>query len=89
MAQQDLVESPVKELVRRFLITFVLGVVVYRLGVFIPIPGVNADALKSIIDGGLGGEGNALKAMLAYANMFNGGAIAQASIFGLGITPYI
>lgn len=89
MAQQDLVESPVKELVRRFLITFVLGVVVYRLGVFIPIPGVNADALKSIIDGGLGGDGNALKAMLAYANMFNGGAIAQASIFGLGITPYI
>ena len=89
MAQQDLIESPVKELVRRFIITFILGVVVYRLGVFIPIPGVNADALKSIIEGGLGGDGNALKAMLAYANMFNGGAIAQASIFGLGITPYI
>ncbi|MBN8524798.1 MAG: preprotein translocase subunit SecY [Planctomycetes bacterium] len=89
MAQQDLVESPVKELVRRFLITFVLGVVIYRLGVFIPIPGVDAAALKSIITGGLGGESDPVKAMLAYANMFNGGAIAQASIFGLGITPYI
>jgi preprotein translocase subunit SecY len=89
MAQQDLVESPVKELVRRFLITFVLGVVVYRLGVFVPIPGVNADALKAIVTGGLGGDADPLKAMLAYANMFNGGAIAQASIFGLGITPYI
>jgi len=89
MAQQDLVESPVKELVRRFLITFVLGVVVYRLGVFIPIPGVDALALKSIITGGMGGDSDPLKAMLAYANMFNGGAIAQASIFGLGITPYI
>lgn len=89
MAQQDLVESPVKELVRRFLITFVLGVVIYRLGVFIPIPGVDAAALKSIVTGGLGGDSDPLKAMLAYANMFNGGAIAQASIFGLGITPYI
>jgi preprotein translocase subunit SecY len=91
MAQQDLVESPVKELVRRFLITFLLGVVVYRLGVFVPIPGVDAAALKAIITGGLGagGDSDPLKAMLAYANMFNGGAIAQASIFGLGITPYI
>jgi len=89
MAQQDLVESPVKELIRRFLITFVLGVVVYRLGVFVPIPGVDAAALKQIITGGLGGDADPLKAMLAYANMFNGGAIAQASIFGLGITPYI
>lgn len=89
MAQQDLIESPVKELVRRFLVTLVLGVVVYRLGVFIPIPGVDSGALKSLVDGGMGGEGSPLKAMLAYANMFNGGAIAQASIFGLGITPYI
>lgn len=86
MAQQDLVESPVKELLRRFLITFVLGVVVYRLGTFVPIPGVDAHALKAMITG----SGNdALQAMIAYANMFNGGAIAQASIFGLGITPYI
>lgn len=89
MAQQDLVGSPVKELFRRFLVTFILGVVVYRLGVFIPIPGVDANALKGIVEGGLGGEGSPLKAMLAYANMFNGGAIATASIFGLGITPYI
>jgi preprotein translocase subunit SecY len=89
MAQQDLVESPVKELVRRFLITLLLGVVIYRLGVFIPIPGVDAETLKSIITGGMGGDNDPLKAMLAYANMFNGGAIAQASIFGIGIMPYI
>jgi len=89
MAQQDLVESPVRELIRRFIITFVLGVVAYRLGVFVPIPGVNADALHNIVSAGLGGQADPLKAMLAYANMFNGGAIAQASIFGLGITPYI
>jgi len=87
MAQQDLVESPVKELVRRFLVTFVLGVVVFRLGTFVPIPGVDAQALKAMITGA--GSGDALQAMIAYANMFNGGAIQQASIFGLGITPYI
>ena len=89
MAQQDLVENPVRELIRRFIVTFVLGVVVYRLGSFVPIPGVDADALKALVSAGTGDANDPLKAMIAYANMFNGGAIAQASIFGLGITPYI
>jgi preprotein translocase subunit SecY len=88
MAQQDLSESPVKELVRRFFVTFLLGVIVYRLGVFIPIPGVNSDALQKIIHPE-GGEAGPLSEMLRYADMFNGGAIANASVFGLGITPYI
>ncbi|MCX8040820.1 MAG: preprotein translocase subunit SecY [Planctomycetota bacterium] len=88
MAQQDIGEDPVKELLKRFFVTFLLGVVIYRLGVFIPIPGVNAEALNQLVTAGMGGN-DPLRAMLAYANMFNGGAIAQASIFGLGITPYI
>src|SRR3954471_3455347 len=87
MVDKDLSESPVKELARRFLITFLLGVVVYRLGVFVPIPGINTDALARLVEGKDGGEG--LGTLLRYANMFNGGAIANASIFGLGITPYI
>ena len=37
----DLGENPVRELARRFLVTFLLGVVIYRLGVFVPIPGVD------------------------------------------------
>jgi preprotein translocase subunit SecY len=81
--------NPVRELAKRFLITFLLGVVVYRLGVVVPIPGVNAEVLKGIVEGALGGEGNPLGAMLRYADMFNGGAIGNASIFGLGIMPYI
>lgn len=89
MAQQDLVENPVRELIRRFIVTFVLGVVIYRLGTFVPIPGVDAAALKALVSTGSGDANDPLKAMIAYANMFNGGAIAQASIFGLGITPYI
>ncbi|MBA2482369.1 MAG: preprotein translocase subunit SecY [Planctomycetes bacterium] len=88
MADKDLSESPVRELTRRFLITFLLGVVVYRLGVFVPIPGIDAKALASLVEG-KGGEADGLGALLRYANMFNGGAIANASIFGLGITPYI
>ena len=85
----DLGGNPVKELARRFFITFLLGVVVYRLGVFIAIPGVDASVLKDKVTG-LGGSGdNALASIIAFADMFNGGAIANASIFGLGITPYI
>ncbi len=88
MADKDLTESPVKELARRFLITFLLGVVVYRLGTFVPIPGIDANELAKLVED-KGGDNNGLGSLLRYANMFNGGAIANASIFGLGITPYI
>src|SRR4051812_14854552 len=87
MLDKDLNESPVRELARRFFITFLLGVVVYRLGVFIAIPGVDADVLKQKVTGA--GDNSALGSIIAFADMFNGGAIANASIFGLGITPYI
>ena len=80
-------ESPVRELVRRFLITLLLGVVIYRLGVFIPIPGVDASVLKAKVAGV--GDDSVLTSIIAFADMFNGGAIMNASIFGLGITPYI
>lgn len=89
MADKDLSENPVRELARRFFITFLLGVVVYRIGVYVPIPGVNVEVLKKTVLEGSGGEDSALGAILRYADMFNGGAIQNASIFGLGITPYI
>ncbi len=86
MADTDTIaKNPVNELAKRFLITLVLGVVVYRLGIVVPIPGINVQALKELVtqsDNGLG-------AVLRYANMFNGGAITSASIFSLGIMPYI
>jgi len=88
MADQDLSTNPVRELVRRFLITLLIGVVVYRFGTFIPIPDVNVEALRSLL--GIGkSDGSAVNMILRYADMFNGGAIANASIFGLGIMPYI
>jgi preprotein translocase subunit SecY len=79
-------ESPVRELLRRFLVTFILGVVVYRLGVFITIPGVDPSVLKAKVAGA--GDG-ILSSVISMMDMFNGGAIMNSSIFGLGITPYI
>ncbi len=87
MLDKDLNESPVRELVRRFLITFLLGVVMYRLGVFITIPGVDAAVLQGKVKGA--GDNSALSQIIHFADMFNGGAIMNSSIFGLGITPYI
>ncbi|MHC5067096.1 MAG: preprotein translocase subunit SecY [Planctomycetota bacterium] len=86
MTDADLGSNPYKQLLRRFLVTIVLAVVVYRLGVVVPVPGVNIETLKEAISGGSDG---AMGAVLRWANMFNGGAIANGSVFGLGIMPYI
>jgi preprotein translocase subunit SecY len=86
VAGSDLSERPARELFRRFLITFLLGVVVYRLGCYVPIPGVSAESLSNLVKDA---DGGALSAILRYADMFSGGAIQNASIFGLGVTPYI
>jgi len=83
----DLSGNPSKELLRRFLVTFFLGVVVFRLGSFISIPGVDASVLRHMVSGS--GDEGALAQVIRFADMFNGGAIQNASIFGLGITPYI
>ncbi len=88
MADTELSQSPAKELFKRFLITFLIGVVIYRIGVYLPIPGIDVDALSNLVKDKTGQNGG-LGTLLRYANMFNGGAIGNASIFGLGITPYI
>jgi preprotein translocase subunit SecY len=72
--------TKVPELRRRIL--FSLGVLaIYRVGVFITIPGVDRSVMQQVVhnQGGL----------LGMFNMFSGGALAQLSIFALGITPYI
>ena len=61
-------------------ILFTLGILaVYRLGVHVVLPGVNASALSD----------NSQDGLLGLLNMFTGGAFANASIFALGIMPYI
>jgi len=81
----DIGGNPYRQLAKRFLITFLLGVLVYRLGVVITIPGID----KEVLDASFKGSGGPIGALLRYADMFNGGAIANASVFGLGIMPYI
>ena len=64
-------------------ILFALGLlIVYRLGTYIPVPGIDGTALRDFMDGAQAGIGGML-------NMFTGGAIGRMGIFALGIMPYI
>jgi preprotein translocase subunit SecY len=60
----------------------VLLLAVYRIGVFVTTPGVNASVMKKIVTQASG-------SFLGLFNMFSGGALEQMSIFALGIMPYI
>ena len=62
---------------------FVLGaIIVFRAGSFVPIPGIDASVLATLFDSQKG-------TILEMFNMFSGGALERASIFALGIMPYI
>lgn len=67
----------------RHRLLFVLGaLVVYRIGTFIPVPGINPVAVASFFDQHSG-------TILDMFNMFSGGALERLSIFALGVMPYI
>ena len=62
---------------------FVLGaLIVFRIGSFIPVPGIDAAVLAQLIEQQKG-------TIIDMFNMFSGGALSRASIFALGIMPYI
>jgi preprotein translocase subunit SecY len=64
-------------------LAFLVGaLIVFRVGTFIPVPGVDPAALATFFDQQAGN-------MLALFNMFSGGALARFGIFALGIMPYI
>jgi preprotein translocase subunit SecY len=64
-------------------IWFTLGaLVVYRLGTYIPIPGIDPNILKDVFSHNAGG-------ILGMFDMFSGGALGRMSIFALNIMPYI
>lgn len=70
-----------KELQQR--IMFALGLlIVYRIGTFIPVPGIDTAQLRAFFEQNQAGIGGML-------NMFTGGAISRMAIFSLGIMPYI
>lgn len=80
---RDIIGIP--ELRNRILVTFAL-LAVYRIGFHIYLPGVNLDVLNKILrteeDGGLMG-------LLRYTSALTGGQLRNATIFSLGIMPYI
>jgi preprotein translocase subunit SecY len=64
-------------------ILFLLGaLIVYRIGTFIPVPGINPLELAKLFEG-------MQSSIVGLFNMFSGGALERFSIFALGIMPYI
>src|ERR687894_1043934 len=55
----------------------------YRIGAFIPAPGINVDAVKDISENFTGSN------VLGFLNLFSGGSLQRFAIFALGIMPYI
>ena len=67
---------------RSRLLTTILLVLIYRFGSFIVLPGIDPNALAALKSQTSGG-------LMALLDMFSGGAFANASVFALGIMPYI
>jgi preprotein translocase subunit SecY len=73
--------SRIPELRRRLLFTFAM-LAVYRVGVAVPTPGIDGQALAAFF-------AQARNTMFGLVNLFSGGALERFSIFALGIMPYI
>ncbi len=71
----------IEELRKRIIYTFLL-LLIYRIGSFVVLPGINPEKLTDL--GKQASEG-----LIGLLNMFSGGAFGNASIFALGIMPYI
>jgi preprotein translocase subunit SecY len=72
----------VQELKNRVLFTFAI-LLVYRIGIHVPVPGVDVTSLAAFLGKQTSGG------VLGFLNTFSGGALKQASIFALGVMPYI
>ena len=73
--------SQAKDLKNRILFT-ILILIIYRLGTYVPLAGIDPLALKEIM-------ASSQKGLLGMFNMFSGGAVTRMAIFALGIMPYI
>ena len=73
--------SQAKDLKNRILFTILL-LIIYRLGTYVPLAGIDPSSLKEIM-------ASSQKGLLGMFNMFSGGAVTRMAIFALGIMPYI
>lgn len=71
----------IKDLRKKITITLLM-LLIYKIGTYISVPGINRDVLKTMVEGTQTG-------VLSVANLISGGALAQFSIFAVGIMPYI
>jgi preprotein translocase subunit SecY len=67
---------------RRRIFFVLIGIIVYRLGAYIPVPGIDTTKLASFFQ-------SQANTVLGLFNVFSGGALARLTIFALGIMPYI
>lgn len=73
----------IPELSRKLVFTLMV-LIIYRIGVFIPVSGINIDLLAETMK-----SSNFVGGFLSYLNTFSGGALQQCALFALGISPYI
>jgi preprotein translocase subunit SecY len=78
---QSLSQNGLTEL-RQRLVFVLIGIIVYRLGAYIPVPGLDPAKLAAFFNQHQGG-------LLGMFNMFSGGALSRMTIFAMGIMPYI
>jgi len=74
--------SKAKELQKRLLFTLMI-LVVYRIGTYVPIPGMNMEVFQASFSSGGGGT------LIDRFNMFSGGAVERMAVFALNVMPYI
>lgn len=73
----------IPELKQRIIFTLMI-LIVYRIGGHVPIPGINSEALLAFFNEATQGRG-----LLSLYDLFAGGAFSRATVFALGIMPYI
>ncbi len=69
--------------IRKKLLFTAVMLALYRLGAYIPVPGVNVEALEAISENYAGSN------ILGFLNLFTGGGLSRIALFALGIMPYI
>ena len=70
--------------IRSKILFTLLVIVVYRFGSVLPVPFLDAEALRSLME-----TVNSSGSFLGYLNMLTGGAFGNATLFAMGVTPYI
>lgn len=74
-------QGGLSELKRRLLFVLI-GILIYRIGAHIPVPGINPEKLADLFRHEQGG-------ILGLFNMFSGGALQRFTVFALNVMPYI